>query len=125
MNHESKENITITITGQLTISRAALTEMLRSAQPPPAKVEAPVAPAAPQAPAAVAEKLPEMPTGKKGVPRLAFTRRETAEVLGISPASVDRLAQRGLLQSSAALKKPLFARSEIERFLKETSRSNY
>jgi hypothetical protein len=52
---------------------------------------------------------------------LAFDRREAAVRLGISPASLDRLVQRGLLKPSRALRKPLFAIWELERFLRETT----
>jgi hypothetical protein len=55
--------------------------------------------------------------------KLAFSRREAATMLGISPASLDRLVVRGLLKPSRALRKPLFAISELERFLRETTAS--
>jgi DNA-binding transcriptional MerR regulator len=54
-------------------------------------------------------------------PRCAFTRVEAARALGISPATIDRLTKRGLLHPSRALYRPLYAVSEIERFLRETS----
>lgn len=53
--------------------------------------------------------------------KLAHDRREAAAMLGVSPASLDRLVQRGLLRPSRALHKPLFAVSELERFLRETT----
>ncbi|MGE9291209.1 MAG: helix-turn-helix domain-containing protein [Puniceicoccales bacterium] len=53
--------------------------------------------------------------------RLAFTRKETAEILGISAPSVDRLTKRGLLFPSRATRRPLYAKPELERFLRETS----
>jgi hypothetical protein len=55
------------------------------------------------------------------VQKLAHNRREAAAMLGISSASLDRLVQRGLLKPSRALHKPLFAISELERFLRETT----
>ena len=55
--------------------------------------------------------------------KLAYDRREAAAMLCISPASLDRLVQRGLLKPSRALHKPLFAISELERFLRETTGS--
>jgi hypothetical protein len=55
--------------------------------------------------------------------KLAHDRREAAAMLGISPASLDRLVQRGLLKPSRALHKPLFAVTELERFLRETTGS--
>ena len=60
-----------------------------------------------------------MPTNDKEF-RLALTRHETAKALGVTPISVDRLVARGLLRPCRALRRPLFPRAEIERFLKET-----
>ena len=54
------------------------------------------------------------------LPRLAFTMRETAEILGLSYISVQRLVARGLLKSSSALRHKIIPRTEIERFLKAT-----
>ena len=53
--------------------------------------------------------------------RLAFSRVETAEILGISAPSIDRLTKRGLLRPSRATRRPLYSKAEIERFLRETS----
>jgi len=53
--------------------------------------------------------------------RLALTREETAEALGMSAVSVDRLTRRGLLHPSRATRRPLFPVWEIERFLRDTS----
>jgi DNA-directed RNA polymerase specialized sigma24 family protein len=50
--------------------------------------------------------------------RLAYSMRETAKLIGVSYQTVWRLSQRGLLKSSTALRTKLFAKSEIERFLK-------
>jgi len=61
--------------------------------------------------------------GTKPLPKdkLALSRKEAAEALGISTVSVDRLVKRGLLRPSMALRRPLFPVWEIERFLRETS----
>jgi excisionase family DNA binding protein len=53
--------------------------------------------------------------------RLAFSVRETAEILGVSEKSVRRLILRGLLHSSRALRHLLISKKEIERFLEETT----
>ena len=53
--------------------------------------------------------------------RLAYSRREVAEILGVSPITVDRLAKRGLLRPSRATRRPLYPKWELERFLRETS----
>ena len=57
-----------------------------------------------------------------GPKRLAFTRTETAEMLGIKPITVDRLTKRGLLRPSRATRRPLYAECELMRFLRETSK---
>lgn len=54
--------------------------------------------------------------------RLAFSRVETAEILGISAPSVDRLTKRGLLRPSRATRRPIYPYWEIERFLRDTSK---
>lgn len=58
---------------------------------------------------------------KQSTPKLALTREEAGEALGISAVTVDRLAKRGLLRPSRATRRPLYSIPEIERFLRETS----
>jgi len=53
--------------------------------------------------------------------RLSYGRVEAAEILGVDPATVDRLAKRGLLRPSRATRRPLYPMWELERFLRETS----
>lgn len=53
--------------------------------------------------------------------RLAFTRVEAASFLGLSPATLDRLTKRGMLRPSRATRRPLYTRTDLERFLSETS----
>ena len=52
--------------------------------------------------------------------RMAFSVRETAEMLGVSEKTVRRLINRKLLRSSHALRHLLIPKKEIERFLDET-----
>ena len=60
--------------------------------------------------------------GSQGpVPKLALTRVEAAQALGISPATIDRLTLRGLLRPCRATRRPLYAVKGIERFLKATT----
>ena len=54
-------------------------------------------------------------------PRLAFSVKETADVLGVSEKSVRRLVVRRLLNPSRALRHLLISKKEVERFLEETS----
>lgn len=64
--------------------------------------------------------MQKAPSPKSDLPRLAFSVREAAKILGISPISVYRLLARGLLRSSSALRHKVIPASEIERFLKAT-----
>lgn len=104
----------LTVTGTLTITGRDLERILAGSQvmtPPPKGVEVTHHP------------LPAQSEG--GLPRLAFTMKETAEILGVSYITVHRLLQRGLLRSSKALRCKIVSRKEIERFLNETSKSVY
>lgn len=60
--------------------------------------------------------LPNMPTP----PRMAYSKKETADMLGISKISLERLEARGLIKSSKALRHKMYPLTEIERFLKAT-----
>lgn len=51
--------------------------------------------------------------------RLALTTEETAAALGVKTTTIWRLCKRGLLNPNRATRRPLFAVSEIERFLSE------
>jgi excisionase family DNA binding protein len=54
-------------------------------------------------------------------PRLAYSVRETAKILGVSEKTVRRLISRKLLRASRALRHLLISKKEIERFLDETT----
>lgn len=54
-------------------------------------------------------------------PKLALNRVEAAKALSISPATLDRLAIRGLIFPCRATGRPLYSIAEIERFLRETT----
>jgi DNA-binding transcriptional MerR regulator len=58
-----------------------------------------------------------MKTPEHTLQRLAYSRVETAEILGVSAPTVDRLTKRGLLLPSRATRRPLYSMREIERFL--------
>jgi hypothetical protein len=53
--------------------------------------------------------------------RLALTRYEAAQSLGISPSQIDKLTKRGLLRPSRATRRPLYPVAEILRFLRDTT----
>ena len=58
---------------------------------------------------------------EENISRLSFSRTESAQILGLSPITIDRLTKRGLLIPSRATRRPLYPIWELERFLKETS----
>jgi len=53
--------------------------------------------------------------------KLGFTRVETAQAIGQSPATLDRLAKRGLIRPSRGTRRPIYSLEEIERYLRETT----
>jgi len=55
-------------------------------------------------------------------PRLGLNRIEAAKALGVSPATLDRLAARGLLRPCRFTYRPIYWVGELERFLKENSK---
>ena len=71
--------------------------------------------------AATKRSGPPLGQTESGLPRLAYSMHETAEILGVSYLTVWRLLQRGLLKSSKALRHKLIPLTEIQKFLKETA----
>ena len=55
------------------------------------------------------------------LPRLAYTMRETAKILGVSYITVHRLLKRGKLRASDAIRNKVIPLTEIERFLREST----
>ncbi len=55
------------------------------------------------------------------MPRLAYTMRETAEILGVSYITVHRLLKRGKLRASDAIRNKVIPLTEIQRFLTEST----
>ena len=53
--------------------------------------------------------------------RLSYTKAEAAALLGISMPTLDRIVRRGLIKPSRALRRPLFSRRQLERFLEDTT----
>ncbi len=53
--------------------------------------------------------------------KLGFTREETARAIGQSPATLDRLAKRGLIRPSRGTRRPIYSLEEIERYLRDTT----
>lgn len=60
-------------------------------------------------------------TPRASKPKLAYSRTEAADAIGVSAITIDRLVKRGLLKPSRATRRPLFPVWEIERFLRETT----
>lgn len=59
------------------------------------------------------------------VPKLALNRIEAAAAIGVSPATLDRLTQRGLLRPCRVTYRPIYWVGELERFLKENTKADY
>ncbi len=57
--------------------------------------------------------------------KLGLSRIEAAKAIGVSPATLDRLAQRGLIHPCRATYRPIYWVKELERFLKENSIADY
>jgi predicted urease superfamily metal-dependent hydrolase len=55
------------------------------------------------------------------IPRLAFTREETAQAIGVHPITISRLTEQGKLRPSRATRRPLYSIEEIQRFLRDTA----
>ena len=77
--------------------------------PGPAAAPAPAVPAAPAA------------AGDPPLPRLAYSVKEAAEILGVSDKTIRRLVDRGLLKPSRAIRHLLIPGKELERFLQDTT----
>lgn len=108
MNTPSDNTITLTFHGQMILPREVLVNLIREALPTPSNK--------------LVEAAPDARMTSGGLPRLAFSIRETAEILGLSDGTVYRFLRRGLLKSSTACRQKLIPKTEIERFLKETCR---
>jgi excisionase family DNA binding protein len=62
-----------------------------------------------------------LPSGEApSLPRLAYSMREAAQVLGVSYVTVHRLLKRGHLRASSVLRTKVIPRVEMERFLRES-----
>lgn len=55
------------------------------------------------------------------LPRLAYTMRETAKIIGVSYITIHRLLKRGKLRASDAIRNKVIPLTEIQRFLKEST----
>ena len=55
-------------------------------------------------------------------PKLALNRVEAAKAIGVSPATLDRLAQRGLIRPCRATYRPIYWVKELERFLRDNTK---
>jgi hypothetical protein len=55
------------------------------------------------------------------VKKLAFSKQQAADALGVCLMTIERLTKRGLLKPSRATRRPLYPVWEIERFLRDTT----
>ena len=63
--------------------------------------------------------------GSEGAPpRLAYSLRETAQMLGLCEKTIQRLIARRLIRRSTAIRHILIPKDEIERFLRDTRASD-
>jgi excisionase family DNA binding protein len=53
-------------------------------------------------------------------PRLVYSMRQAAEILGVSYITVHRLLKRGKLRASDAIRNKMIPHAEIERFLRDS-----
>jgi excisionase family DNA binding protein len=120
MKNESNNTFTIAVSGTFTMAREDMKSLLLDIMPKPHDG----GPRNAQPKIEVTQLKPEARDFGPSQ-RLAFSMRETADILGVSYSTVHRLIQRGLLRSSLALRHKIISRAEIERFLKETSRATY
>lgn len=63
-------------------------------------------------------------TTAASIPRLAYSMRETAEILGVSYITVHRLLKRGKLRASDAIRNKVIPKTEIEKFLRDSIAGN-
>ena len=68
-------------------------------------------------------QINSIPNGP-GQSKLGLNRLEAAEVLGVSPATLDRLTYRGLLRPCRAIRRPIYFIKELERFLRDTTEAS-
>jgi excisionase family DNA binding protein len=112
------QDVELQFQGKITINAQIIRALFAEMRPPIPAPPASIAPPAPPAPSP--ERPPVGPHVSGTDKRLAYTMRETAEILGVSYITVHRLIQRGLLRSSRVLRHKLIPKFEIERFLKAT-----
>ena len=60
----------------------------------------------------------ENPTSNPPLTKLAYTRDEAAQVLGVHPITISRLTERGELRPNRATRRPLYSLEELQRFLR-------
>jgi excisionase family DNA binding protein len=71
-------------------------------------------------PAAAVPARPDT-AGDPRLPRLAYSVKEAAEILGVSDKTIRRLVDRGLLKPSRAIRHLLIPASSLQRFLQDTT----
>ncbi len=104
--NDNTQTLTLRFAGEITLDSESLFKLLRSEIPALPQLQSPKS------------------TGNDPL-RLAYSVQETADLLGISYKSVYRLIQRRLLKPSGAMRHKLISKTEIERFLKETTSYEY
>jgi hypothetical protein len=55
--------------------------------------------------------------------KLAFSKKELCDAIGVSPVTLWRLEKRGLLRPVAGIRHRIYSRKEVERFLSSGGRA--
>lgn len=71
--------------------------------------------------ATVDSKVSGIETGTTPLPRMGYSMKEAAIILGVSYISIQRLVKRGLLRASGALRHKIISSCEIQEFLARTT----
>jgi excisionase family DNA binding protein len=105
MDNIPKIILNINFTGQITIDATQLDNLSQGPQVPEPE-----------------QPLPEPITPTVIWPaKLTYSTQEAADLLGITSKTVYRLVERGMLKAVSALRHKRIPRTEIERFLRETT----
>ena len=70
------------------------------------------------------QRIPEKPAPVVTKQRLAYTMKQLCEELSLSPVTIYRLEQRGLIKSLPAVRRKIYSHAEVQRLL-NTSRTDW
>jgi len=64
---------------------------------------------------------PDSISANKPTSKLAYSKKELGELLGISPVTIWRLEMRGFIHSVPGMRHKIYSQREVDRFLKASS----